>query len=208
MGPKKSRTRHASSLVVAFSELPVAELPTLREVLEKCSAENDKLHRTSQIQDVLPLVVKAVRDLYHKVNSNLVLHPDKLISQRIKAKYDDMKNINRSKTSTLAKSKFEKILGELFDVIVCPCRISPCAEVDCPGCEFDAHINCDCPKEFKIPKRELSYVLDQRCRVEGAKGKFQMKGLDLKEMADMDKTSNRKLKDSLSTVKAGGKEIY
>ena len=54
---------------------------------------------------------------------------NKLISQRIKSKYDEMKNINRSKTSTLAKSKFEKILGELFDVIVCPCRISPCAEL-------------------------------------------------------------------------------
>ena len=46
-----------------------------------------------------------------------------------------MKHINRSKTSTIAKSKFEKILGELFDVIVCPC-----AEVDCPVCEFDVTV--------------------------------------------------------------------
>lgn len=206
MGPKKSQTQQVSSLLVVSSELPVAELPTLRDVLGKCSAEKDKLPKNSRLQEVLPVVVKCVRELYTKVNSNLVLHSDKVISQRIKTKYEEMKHINRSKTSALAKSKFEKILGEVFDVLVCDCTIISCSDFDCDQCEFDAHIICDCPKEFKIPKKELSYVLDQRSRIGGAKGTFQMKGLDLKEMASMDKTSNRKNQNNLSTVKGKEKE--
>ena len=50
-------------MVVASSELPVAELPTLRDVLGKCSAEKDKLHRTSRVEEFLPVVVKAIREL-------------------------------------------------------------------------------------------------------------------------------------------------
>ena len=201
MGPKRSQTRQGSSLLVASSELPVAELPTLRDVLGKCSAEKDKLHRNSRVEEFLPVVVKSVRELYTKVNSNLVLHSDKIISQRIKTRYEEMKHINRSKTSALAVSKFDKMLGEVFDVLVCTCTIISCTDFECEKCDFDAHIICDCPKEFKIPKKELSYVLDQRGRTGGARGTFQMKGLDLKEMANMNKTSSRKSQDSLSTVK-------
>ena len=83
MGPKRSQTRQGSSLLVASSELPVAELPTLRDVLGKCSAEKDKLHMSSRVEEFLPVVVKSVRELYTKVNSNLVLHSDKIISQRM-----------------------------------------------------------------------------------------------------------------------------
>jgi ArsR family metal-binding transcriptional regulator len=55
-------------LLVASSELPFAELPTLRDVLGKCSAEKDKLHRNSRVEEFLPVVVKSVRELYTKVN--------------------------------------------------------------------------------------------------------------------------------------------
>ena len=103
---------------MASSELPVAELPTLRDVLGKCSEEKDKLHRNSRVEEFLPLVVKSVRELYTKVNSNMVLHSDKIISQRIKTRYEEMKHTNRSKTSALATSKFDKMLGEVFDVLV------------------------------------------------------------------------------------------
>ena len=98
------------------------------------------------------------------------------------------------------------MLGEVFDVLVCSCKIISCRDFGCDKCDFDAHIICDCPKEFKIPKKELSYVLDQRGRTGGARGTFQMKGLDLKEMANMDKTSSRQSQDSLSTVKCKEKE--
>ena len=192
MGPKKPKTRQVFKYMVSPCELPVADLPTLRDVLGKCSTEKNKLSNNARIHEVLPLIVQLLRELYCKVNSSLVLHSDKLISQRIQKKYEEMKQINRSKSSITVKAKFEKSLGEVFDIIVCNCKIVPCFDFECPGCEFEAHCFCACDKEFKIPKKELSYVLDQRSRSEGNKGNFQIKGKDVIEMAAMDKTRKKK----------------
>ena len=200
MGPKRNKTRQVSGLLVAPCELPVADLPTLKDVLAKCTAEKEKLPSNCSVQEVLPAVLQSIKDIYHRVNSNLVLHPDKLLGQRIKSKFEEMKQINRSKTSSLSKAKFDKILGEIFEVLVCTCTIVKCSDFECSGCEFDAHVNCDCPKNSKIPKKELTYLLDQRSRTDGVKGKLQMKGADLKEMADMNKTINRKQADNLTSV--------
>jgi hypothetical protein len=206
MGPKKKNTRQASKLLVSPCELPVADLPTLREVLGKCTAEKNKLANNSKIEEVLPGVVKDLKDLYKIVNSNLVVLHDKLISRRIKAKYDEMKYLNRSKTANKAQASFEETLGEVFDIIVCQCKISNCFDSVCTGCKLDAHTVCTCPKEVKIPKTELSYVLDQRSRTGGEKGNFQIKGKDKKLMEEMDQTSQRKAQDTASTVKSKSRE--
>ena len=213
MGPKKKKTRQATKLLVTPCELPVAELPTLADVLGMCTAEKEKIDNNSRIAEVLPVVIKSVKDLYNKVNSNLVLVSDKVISVRIKTKYDLMKQVNRSKTSVLAKSKFEKSLGELFDIIVCTCKILQCSEVDCTGCEVAAHISCLCSPEEQIPQLELRYVLDQRSRSGGARGSFQIAGKDVKTMSEMDevtegkvKTAQRKESDKVSLEKAKKRE--
>ena len=206
MGPKKKNTRQASKLLVSPCALPVADLPTLQEVLGKCTTEKSKVASNSNIEAVLPGVVNSLKDLYKTVNSNLVVLHDKLISRRIKAKYDEMKNLNRSKTANKAQSSFEETLGEVFDIIVCQCKISNCFDSGCTGCKLDAHTVCTCPKEVKIPKTELSYVLDQRRRTGGEKGNFQIKGKDKKLMEEMDQTSQRKAQDTASTVKSKSRE--
>ena len=73
MGPKKKNTRQASKLLVSPCELPVADLPTLREILGKCTTEKNKLPNNSSIEAVLPGVVKDLKEFYKKVNSNLVV---------------------------------------------------------------------------------------------------------------------------------------
>ena len=108
MGPKKKNTRQASKLLVSPCELPVADLPTLQEVLGKCTTEKSKVASNSNIEAVLPGVVNSLKDLYKTVNSNLVVLHDKLISRRIKAKYDEMKYLNRSKSANKAQANFEK----------------------------------------------------------------------------------------------------
>ena len=206
MGPKKKNTRQASKLLVSPCELPVADLPTLQEVLGKCTTEKSKVASNSNIEAVLPGVVNSLKDLYKTVNSNLVVVHDKLISRRIKAKYDEMKYLNRSKSANKAQANFEKGLGEVFDIIVCQCKIVNCFDSGCTGCKFDAHILCTCLKDVKIPKTELSYVLDQRSRSGGAKGNFQIKGKDKKVMEEMDQTSQRKDQEVASAVKSKKRE--
>lgn len=202
MGPKKNKTRQSTKLLVAASELPIADLPTLGDVLGKCTIEKDKLPSTSKLLEVLPVVVKAVRDLYCKVNSNLVLHSDKFVCRKITESYEKMKYLNRSKSSGHKSSKFEQTLGKIFDIIVCKCNIVPCSEGNCSGCVYAAHCFCVCPLSVRIPKTELDYVMDQRSRVAGARGDFQISGKDLSEMEEMEKASKRKKQDAKSTVKA------
>ena len=204
MAPKKRNTRLASQLLVSPCELPLADLPTLQEVLGKVTAEKAKLVANAKVDEVLPVAVEGIRDLYKKVNSNLIVVNDKLISKRIKSKYDDMKYLNRSKTATKAQADFEKKLGEVFDIIVCQCPIFSCSEFGCSNCEFGAHINCNCPKDVKIPKKELIYVKDQRIRTGGSKGSFQIQGKDIKEMVEMNKTLARKAK-SVAMAEKGRK---
>ena len=208
MGPKKPKTRQAS--LVSPGELPVADLPTLADVLGLYTAEADKRGKNF---NVLPFVIKSVKDLYRKVNSNLILVSDNVIKTRINRKYDMLKQVNRSKTSVLNKSKFEKALGELFDIIVCTCDIVPCSETDCTGCEHGAHSSCLCPNEVQIPQLELRYVMDQRSRSGGSKGSFQIVGADTKEMLEMEKevaakekTDKRKEDDQAALEKNKKKE--
>ena len=56
---------------------------------------------------------------------------------------------------------------------------------NCQGCESQAHIICDCKDDQKIPEVEVLYVLDQRSRKYGYKGKFQLGGRDKKEIEKM-----------------------
>ena len=61
MGPKKPKTRQVFKYMVSPCELPVADLPTLRDVLGKCSTEKNKLSNNARIHEVLPLIVQLLR---------------------------------------------------------------------------------------------------------------------------------------------------
>ena len=78
------------------------------------------------------------------------------------------------------KETFLKKLDKLFDIIVCKCEITTCEEKGCPSdCKKFAHIDCDCLRPQKIPPIELSFVKDQRLKVD--KGQLRIGGVDAKE---------------------------
>ena len=95
-----------------------------------------------------------------------------------------MKQIERSGKK---KDQFEAKLGKLFDIVNCKCQILLCGDsLDCEGCEAKDHIICGCEDDQKTPEVEILYVLDQRSRKAGSKGKFQMGGKDKKEIERME----------------------
>ena len=71
MGPKRSKTRRVSDLLVAPCELSVADLPTLKDVMVKYTAEKEKLPSNVSVMEVKPVVIQSIKDIYHKVNSSL-----------------------------------------------------------------------------------------------------------------------------------------
>ena len=205
MSKSKKKTRQSSGFVPSC-ELPVADLPTLREVLGKVTLEKEKLTldqmrcgRDVPIHEVLGKVMEAVKVIFKKTNSSLPIISDQRIFAIIREEHKQMMTLNRSKAET--QKKFEKKLDSIFDLIFCKCQIVHCSEHNCPGCEYQAHCLCNCLREKKIPKLELMFVLDQRSRSGGEKGKYQIGGNDKKETARIDKSDKRKAK------KAKGKKV-
>ena len=74
--------------------------------------------------------------------------------------------------------QFIQKLDRLFDMAKCKCRIYECAEQSCPGCRYNAHVVCNCPRDHKIPLIELQFMLLQRTKV-GERGTMQISYEDL-----------------------------
>jgi len=75
----------------------------------------------------------------------------------------DHPNLGRGKLAI--KEIFAAKLDKLFDILNCRCQICFGSEFGCPadsGCRKEAHINCTCPKEMRIPVTELAFVKGQR----------------------------------------------
>ena len=53
-------------------------------------------------------------------------------------------------------------IGEFFDVCSCTCPSASCFQVNCKAKNCDEfHLACKC--DVKVPKREIQFLLDQRC---------------------------------------------
>ena len=92
-------------------------------------------------------------------------------------------------------------LDKLFNI-----SILLCSEVMCPtNCKLKVHIQCKCPKEFRIPELELEFIHDQRCKV-GVKGKMMMGLMDAVETARQEKALQREMLDKKRREERESKE--
>ncbi|KAG7176821.1 putative leucine zipper transcription factor-like protein 1-like 3 [Homarus americanus] len=72
------------------------------------------------------------------------------------------------------KQTFIQGLDRLFNILSCKYQIRSCAEVGCsPDCAREAHIDCRCSREMKIP-----YIKGQREKV-GSVGPHQIGPVDI-----------------------------
>ena len=64
--------------------------------------------------------------------------------------------------------KLDNIISKLdlmYDILYCECDILSCEQKGCSAeCEKVVHMDCNCPKEKKIPQIELLFLRDQRLR--------------------------------------------
>ena len=197
-GKRKTKPRVASSklcgadqVVGAAADLPIADLPLVRDVLAKAKHIKDSLTQVGSGKDVSKkeIIEKLYIDVvavYKKANSNLVLVSEKYGKKILEDMYTEYKNLARSGGSITSPKivNFQKKSEKLCDIIFCKCKIENCLEVACGGCKDSAHVKCKCVQEKKIPDYELSYVMDQRMR-QGGKGHMQMGKLDKKVTAEM-----------------------
>ena len=149
----KHKTRHSSgnTIVGDSSELPTADLPTLRNVLAYGLLLKERSTVASHLisnQDLEKELCVAIENIWARVN--VVIQDDKNVIKRIKSDWEMMTKISTKK----AKKKDERILKDkldrCFNILTCRCPYVSCSEMNCSGCQNSIQICCKCPKDFKI----------------------------------------------------------
>ena len=136
--------------------MPVADLPTLRDVLKQCQL---LLERHSSLNaygslamaaDVLPLFL----DVWKRANAKLVALPiqisDDSLIRKVERKWRTLTNIagKRGKVSEKQRSSFADELDKLFNILVCSCEFVNCSAAKCTEKDCTpVHIDCNCLSE-------------------------------------------------------------
>ena len=192
------KTRQASACPLANylgpgKELIGTDLPTLRSALRHGLYLQDQRMSVEEVQKNNYPVSQLIKDIsadvmgiYQKSNSQfepLVIINQHSLEKKLTHFWELAKRVARNKANKKEKEKLEEKLDYLLDIISCKCDIKRCAETECaPQCLSQVHINCTCPKQAKIPRLELSFVLAQRTK-KGEKGEIMIAGADFVEDA-------------------------
>ena len=215
-GRKSTRSAQPQlvNLVGPPEDLPLADLPTRRNVLQKMMQEklNDPSLRYERHIPTMELAGKtgwAVLSLWTQMNTQMTraLVKEKEVVRRVFLLWTRMEEVasgGRKKASGKRKKygqageerkAFMANLDQLFDIVSCQCPILSCSEFSCSdSCKAKVHTNCSCPKEIRIPELELEFINDQR-RKSGSKGKLMIAGRDKVETARQQKLLLRQQKE-------------
>jgi hypothetical protein len=203
---------HLTSLVGTGKELTPSELPTTRDLLRlgifyRETSYEDK--RNYSVDDLVGDIIAQLLAQWKKANAQfkypVIIHEETL-KIKIKKIWERGNIVSRGRTKLEEKTKFISKLDHLFDILYCKCPIKLCAELGCQKigedrCKKDAHANCNCLREFKIPQLELSFVRAQREK-EGSEGALQIGGVDTPESKRQDKAIKNKVKKKTNSEAA------
>nr|XP_047140650.1 uncharacterized protein LOC124815868 [Hydra vulgaris] len=150
---------------------------------------------------------------WQKANANFkahIIYSEKNIVYKIIKAWNIAFLISVNKENKKNKKEFILKLDKLFDILNCKCQISYCKEFGCKVvCKQQAHITCNCSKEFKIPIIDIFYIKTERDKV-GARGLLQISSKDFPEHNKQVKTLHnhsikeafkRKREESITTNK-------
>ena len=172
-----TRNSTACALIGPPSDLPTAELPTLRQVLQKCM-----LFKTRSTNKRLPAprIAKGVYmelfELWRSVHPNIPLFTSNAVRNKVQASYLQYTQIKGGTENKKAvKDSFMSRLDRLYDICSCTCKFLPHQDTCVEGCDT-IHIDCKCGRN-KIPSTELAFMKDQREKV-GPTGKYQLGPVD------------------------------
>ena len=186
--------------------LLLTECPTMRDVLrqalhlqeqELLVKETDR--RNYPVKEVMSDILPMIKSQWQAANA-MFKHPvivsDQVILNKIVTGWKQASDYCYKRMKKNKQEKFLKQLDKVVDILKCKCNISSCSEANCAGCNTEAHINCSCPKQNKIPKLELNFVLAQRTKV-GDFSAFQIAGNNVKETKRQKKQLDQKNKEEM-----------
>ena len=209
-GTRASVSSHLSKMIGKPEDLPAADLPTKRNVLQqvlKLRLQDPRYSRSIPITELAGRVGKMVIESWMRINYRMekALVTEQEVSRRITALWQKLEEVasdgRRKKSkgkrkkkgeSDKEKARFSSDLDTLFDICSCHCPIKSCSDLGCASeCLQAVHINCNCPKVSKIPVCELEFVHDQRKKT-GVHGRLQTGPKDAAESARQENALRRK----------------
>lgn len=197
---------HLHDLVGSGSELPVAELPTVRDLMRyglylRQVSDEDRRNYTND--EIIVDIMNALLSQWCKANPRFtepVVNSQKRIKTKLKGIWELATKVSLGRAKIQERENFMKKLDRLMDILTCKCKISSCCGAECcNNCIGDVHISCTCRREFKIPVIELAFIKSQREKV-GSIGHHQMGSVDYPE------SKRQKLKNDRAVEKEKQKE--
>lgn len=195
---RKSSSSHLSHLVGTGSQLPVAELPTARDILrlgvllrEQATADRRNYTMDTLISDL----IDPVTSQWEKANCLFkppIANHKNTIRAKLKSLWERAINVASGRAKLAEKDKFMEGLDKLVDILNCKCKIQLCSEVSCQKqCVGGVHIECKCPREVKIPPLELAFIKAQREKT-GKHSTLQIGQVDVSESARLCMSAEKK----------------
>ena len=188
---RNSVTSHLSTLVGRGREFNPSEPPTHRDLLRygilcrELAEENRRNYTMNElVRDMIPPLLAQWQKANYQFKYPVINHGQRLFS-KVKKIWEDAVKVSLGKGKLVEKQKFISKLDKLVDILSCRCPIKLCTELGCvkegeERCKKDAHAECNCKREFKIPQLELAFVRAQREK-EGSAGFLHIGGSDILE---------------------------
>ena len=196
---RKKSSSHLSMYLGVGQELPLNQLPTLRDLLRYGIYLREVSHVDKLFYPIDTLVedmMLALMAQWTKANAQLkhpiLVHPD-TIRKRLKTSWENAFKLSTGRGKLKEREKLALQLDKLFDILYCHCPIYLCSEFECDpdDCKKDCHIKCKCKMWEKIPVLELRFIRAERDKT-GNNSTHMIAGADIPESSKQDKAIKAK----------------
>jgi hypothetical protein len=130
---------------------------------------SDQDRRNYSNDELIADVVTELLDRWSSANPKFIepiINSKVRIKTKLKAVWDQANKVSAGRARLEEKERFLNKLDRLLDILTCKCEIKSCADVGCSSaCVSEAHIDCTCSKDAKIPVIELAFIKGQREKV-------------------------------------------
>ena len=141
------------------------KLPLHGEVLRNCLRYKCEAGRFADVNEILKQAALDVFAIWARTIGDrltILLLNQKTIENKLKRLYKKGLLVNKNKRNLVKLNEFKMEMGQFFDVCSYTCPSASCFQVHCKTKNFDGfHLDCRC--DVKVPKREIHFLLDQRC---------------------------------------------
>ena len=132
--PPKPKTRHSSGGKYGGTshELPTADLPTYRQVIQGCYFEKE-LNPQKTPREISQIINDKLVERWAKANPRIVLLFEESIRQKVERVYTSATKISQKHEKKSVKKTLDGKLDKLFDLAACVCDLpeASCLEINC-----------------------------------------------------------------------------